>query len=146
MSNAPKEPSPSLVSTKRGVAKRRKTDKVAVATASADAWLPAQRTEFVIRVLGGTRRAAKVLEVSPSQPSRWAKGEAVPDPEHARVLVDVDHVLALALQVWEAEVARDWLTTANAFLDDGRPIDVIMAEGSSRVAEAIRAEAAGAYA
>ncbi|HXH58186.1 antitoxin Xre/MbcA/ParS toxin-binding domain-containing protein [Iamia sp.] len=58
----------------------------------------------------------------------------------------MDHVLALALQVWTPEVATDWLTTANAHLDGARPIDVLRARGSSEVALALRAEAAGAYA
>ena len=73
-------------------------------------------------------------------------GEAFTDPAHARVLLDVDHVLALALRVWTPEVTRDWLTTGNGHLDGARPIDVLQLRGSAEVALALRAEAAGAYA
>jgi uncharacterized protein (DUF2384 family) len=62
------------------------------------------------------------------------------------VIADLDHVFAVALQVWEERVARDWMTTANAHLDFARPIDVVVLRGSAEVVEALRAEAAGAYA
>ncbi|MEO5680818.1 MAG: hypothetical protein ABIS47_14250 [Acidimicrobiales bacterium] len=98
-------------------------------------------------VAGGTRRAADLLDVAASQPSRWMTGESVPGPEHARMLVDLDHVLAHALLVWaDASVARDWLTTANAHLDGLRPVAWLQLHGSAGVVEALRAEAAGAYA
>jgi len=110
-------------------------------------WQPAQRTRFVTEVAGGTRRAADLLDVAASQPSRWMSGESVPGPEHARMLVDLDHVLAHALLVWaDASVARDWLTTANAHLDGLRPLAWMQLHGSTGVVETLRAEAAGAYA
>ena len=110
-------------------------------------WQPEQRTRFVTEVAGGTRRAADLLDVAASQPSRWMTGESVPGPEHARMLVDLDHVLAHALLVWaDASVARDWLTTANAHLDGLRPVAWMQLHGSAGVVEALRAEAAGAYA
>lgn len=63
------------------------------------------------------------------------------------MLVDLDHVLAHALLVWADErVARDWLTTPNAHLDGVRPVDWIRLHGTSEVVDALRAEAAGAYA
>jgi len=110
-------------------------------------WQPEQRTRFVTEVAGGTRRAADLLDVAASQPSRWMTGESIPGPEHARMLVDLDHVLAHALLVWaDARVARDWLTTANAHLDGLRPVAWMQLYGSGGVVEALRAEAAGAYA
>lgn len=97
-------------------------------------------------MLGGARSAARIFQVAPSQPSRWASGQAVPDPANAQVLVDLDHVLATALQVWTPDVARDWLVTANAHLDGARPIDYLRQHGSAAVVAALHAEAAGAYA
>ncbi len=119
----------------------------AVASAPGTSWQPEQRTRFVAEVAGGTRRAADLLDVAASQPSRWMTGESVPGPEHARMLVDLDHVLAHALLVWDdASVARDWLTTANAHLDGLRPVAWMRLHGSAGVVDALRAEAAGAYA
>lgn len=109
-------------------------------------WRPRQRAEFVVEQLGGPRSAARLLGVAPSQPSRWVSGEAVPSGKHARVIVDLDHIFAVALQVWSEPVARDWMTTGNAHLDGARPIDVVRARGSAEVVDALRAEAAGAYA
>lgn len=110
-------------------------------------WQPAQRARFVSEVAGGTRRAAALLDVAPSQPSRWMSGASVPGPVQARILVDIDHVLAHALLVWADErVARDWLTTPNAHLDGVRPVEWIRRHGTAEVVEALRAEASGAYA
>lgn len=104
------------------------------------------RAAFVVETLGGTRAAARTLDVEPSQPSRWARGESQPDLAHARVLLDVDHVLASALQVWSPDVARDWLTTPNQHLGGASPMEVLRVRGAAEVTEALRAEAAGAYA
>lgn len=111
------------------------------------AWRPEARAAFVTQVAGGTRKAADLLEVSPSQPSRWMSGQSVPGPMQARMLVDLDHVMAHLLLVWDDEaVARDWLTTPNAHLDGVRPVDWIRLHGTSEVIDAIRSEASGAYA
>lgn len=109
------------------------------------AWLPRERTAFVVDHLGGIRAVADLLGVSPSQPSRWRSGQETPGPDAARLLVDLDHVLATLLQVWVPEVATDWLQSPNAHLDGARPIDVLRLRGSAEVVVAARAEAAGAY-
>ncbi len=111
------------------------------------AWQPEARARFVTRVAGGTRKAAALLDVAASQPSRWVNGDSIPGPAQARMLVDLDHVLAHLLLVWgDDAVARDWLTTPNMHLDGIRPVDWIRLHGTSEVVDAIRAEAAGAYA
>lgn len=116
-------------------------------SASTGDWRPQLRAKFVTEIAGGTRRAAALLDVAPSQPSRWVSGESVPGLDQARMLVDIDHVLAHALLVWaDAGVARDWLTTANANLDGARPVDWIRRHGTADVVEALRMEAGGAYA
>ena len=108
-------------------------------------WLARERSAFVVDQLGGARSAGRLLGVAASQPSRWASGQAVPSGRHARVIADLDHVFAVAHQVWAPGVARDWMTSANAHLDGARPIDVVRQRGSGEVVDALRAEAAGAY-
>jgi hypothetical protein len=108
-------------------------------------WDPERRSGFVVEVVGGTRRAADLLGVAPSQVSRWVNGESVPGAEQARRLIDLEHVLARLLLEWVPEVARDWLTTPNGFLDMIRPVDWIRERGAGDVLEAIQAEADGAY-
>ena len=108
-------------------------------------WQPDVRAGQVVRVLGN-RRAASLLGVAESQPSRWRKALEVPSSQIAPMLVDLDHIIARLQLIWDEEVIGDWLEGANAFLDGARPIDVLRVNGSVPVLEAIEAEAAGAYA
>lgn len=115
--------------------------------ASAVGFGPQHRAEFVRDVLGGTRSAAAMLGVAPSQASRWVSGDSAPGPKQARVLVDVEYVLARLMILWaDAGLARDWLETPNGHLGGIRPADWIRERGTAEVVEAIQAEAAGAYA
>ena len=66
----------------------------------------ARRLMAVIDVAGSGRKAAELLDVDPAQTTRWARGETQPAAEHARMIVDLDHVMAHTLLVWEPEVAR----------------------------------------
>ncbi|MHB8319203.1 MAG: antitoxin Xre/MbcA/ParS toxin-binding domain-containing protein [Acidimicrobiales bacterium] len=123
------------------------TSRVARSAKAKDSWRPEQRARFIAEVAGGVRGAARLLDVQASQASRWASGKSIPGPDQAGMLVDVDHVLAHALLVWaDPAVARDWLTTPNAHLDGVRPVDWIRTYGTTEVVDALRAEAAGAYA
>lgn len=108
-------------------------------------WQPDVRASQVVKVLGN-RRAAALLGVAESQPSRWRKALEVPSPQIAPMLVDLDHIIARLQLIWDEEVIGDWLEGTNAFLDGARPIDVLRVNGSVPVLEAIEAEAAGAYA
>ncbi|HWK29324.1 MAG TPA: antitoxin Xre/MbcA/ParS toxin-binding domain-containing protein [Solirubrobacter sp.] len=109
-------------------------------------WGPAQRTQFLIEIVGGVTRLARMLGVSPSQPSRWKDGVETPSPEVAEKLLDLDHVVALAVQAWAPEIVMDWMTTANGFLDGARPADVLMQRGAAEVVDALKATLSGAYA
>jgi uncharacterized protein (DUF2384 family) len=91
-------------------------------------------------------KLARTLGVAASQPSRWRSGEEVPSPEIAAKLLDLDHVVALAVQAWDPAVVGDWMTSGNAFLDGARPIDVLLRRGSPEVIAALRATLSGAYA
>jgi hypothetical protein len=109
-------------------------------------WSPGSRVAFVVDRLGGVRPTAAMLDVSPTQVSRWARGERVPDGDQARRLIDLDHVIAHASLVWGAAAIPGWLTTPNGFLDGVRPIDWIAEHGTAEVIDALEAAAAGAYA
>ena len=109
------------------------------------AWAPDQRTSRLVEMFGN-KGLADLLGVSQSQPSRWKTGEEVPGPAVAPRLVDLDHVVARLLLVWDQSVVLDWLKGANRFLEGARPIDVIVTRGSNEVVDAIEAQASGAYA
>ncbi len=106
---------------------------------------PAVRTEMVIAGLGTADAAAKLLGVSKSQPSRWRTGEERPSSEMQRLLLDLDHVIGRAHLLFTPEVALDWLTGSNSYLDGARPIDVLKQRGSTEVIEALDAAMQGAY-
>jgi uncharacterized protein (DUF2384 family) len=109
-------------------------------------WRSAERAQFLVDTVGGVNKLARILGVSPSQPSRWKSGQEVPSPEVAARLLDLDHVVALAMQAWHPRIVTDWLDTANGFLDGARPIDVLLQRGAAEVIDALKATLSGAYA
>lgn len=109
-------------------------------------WRSQERTQFLIETVGGVTKLAKTLGVSASQPSRWKTGEEAPSAEVAAKLLDLDHVMAFAVQTWNPVIVMDWMTTANGFLEGARPIDVLVLRGSSEVIDALKATLSGAYA
>jgi uncharacterized protein (DUF2384 family) len=130
-------------------ATRKPTPRVsAPQTGTAPARLPfaQERTEFLISAIGSGTALADVLGVARSQPTRWRQGQESPSPETARELIDLDHVMARALMLFPQPVALDWLTSANSYLDDARPIDVLRTRGSAEVIDALDATMAGAFA
>ncbi len=104
------------------------------------------RTASVADALGSRSKLATLLAVSASQPTRWIDGDETPNLENARVIVDLDHVIARAGLVWKPAVTTAWLSGHNSFLGGARPIDVIKTEGAAAVIEALDQELAGAYA
>jgi hypothetical protein len=70
----------------------------------------------------------------------------VPDPDVPVKLVDLDYVIALAVQAWRPAVVVDWMTAGNGFLKGARPIDVLLHRGSAEVIDALEASLSGAYA
>jgi uncharacterized protein (DUF2384 family) len=109
-------------------------------------WRSAERAQFLIDTVGGVNKLAKTLGVSPSQPSRWKSGHEVPSPDVAAKLLDLDHVIALAMQTWHPAAVMDWMTTGNGFLEGARPMDVLLQRGSAEVIDALKASLSGAYA
>lgn len=110
---------------------------------SAGTPLVRERATFLVDVLGGAE-LARWLGVSRSQPTRWRQGAEEPGPEAARGLVDLDHVMARALMLYPADVAVDWLTSSNGYLDGARPVDVLKLRGSADVIAALDAAEGGA--
>lgn len=102
------------------------------------------RLEKLIANLGNNR-VAELLGVSPSQPSRWSRGDERVSPENQRSLLDLDYVMARLLQLFPKEQADVWLASHNAHLG-ARPVDVLQLRGASSVVAAIDAEAQDAYA
>ena len=110
----------------------------------ADDPLSAERTRWLADAVGGVRSLAGLLKVSPSQPSRWARGEERPSAQVAPLLIDLEHVLARVRLVWAEPAGGVWMTSSNSYLAGARPIDVLIATGPGPVLEALDAEAWGA--
>jgi hypothetical protein len=103
-----------------------------------------QRLDWLVSALGNNK-VAELLGVNRSQPSRWRSGKEGLAAENQRALVDLDYVIARLHQVWTPEVAKVWLTSPNAFLGGGTPVETLKQRGVLDVIAAIDAEAAGAY-
>lgn len=99
----------------------------------------AARTEFLIESLGSAAEVARLLGVGRSQPTQWRNGKESPGPNTAQQLVDLDYVVAKAVQIWPAKAALDWLNGANSYLDGARPIDVLKLRGTNEVVKALEA-------
>src|SRR6478609_1778963 len=110
------------------------------------AWGPAQRTDELAKSLGGVTALARALGVSPSQPSRWKSGKESPGPEAARKLIDLDHVVARAMLVWDPEVVPIWLRSSNGHLNGQTPLGVLMTRGPGEVLSALDAYDSGGFA
>ena len=124
----------------------RRARAVRVAPASAPPSGP-QWEERLARLVGdfGNNRIASLLDVSPSQPSRWRRGQERMSADSQRRLLDLDYVMARLLQLYPREQAEIWLGSHNAHLG-ARPVDVLRLQGAGPVVAAVDAEAEGAYA
>jgi hypothetical protein len=114
-----------------------------VADPSATEWHLGERLDRLVATLG-SNRVAELLDVNPSQPSRWRRGVERMSPASQRRLLDLDYVLARVLQLFPREQAEIWLTSHNAHLG-ARPVDVLRLQGAGPVIAAADAEAEGAY-
>jgi hypothetical protein len=115
-----------------------------VAEPAAAGLLLDQRLERLIATFGNNR-LAELLDVNPSQPSRWRKGDERISADRQRALLDLDYVMARLLQLFPREQAEIWLTSHNAHLG-ARPVDVLRLSGAARVVGALDAETQDAYA
>ena len=95
--------------------------------------------------LGSDRAVAAVLAVSPSQISRWRRGQ-VPDADNSDRLAGLSLVVEMLDRWLEREVVADWLSGSNAHLQDRAPAFLIRRGQVADVIGAIEAEKAGVYA
>lgn len=93
----------------------------------------------------GNNKVAELLDVSPSQPSRWRSRKEGIASENERRVIDLEYVLSRLLRLYPRDVAQTWLLSPNAHLGS-RPIDVLKLSGALPVIEAIDAEEQGAFA
>lgn len=93
----------------------------------------------------GNNGLAGLLDVNPSQPSRWRSGEERLGAESRRRLLDLDYVIGRLLEILPPRQAEIWLTSFNSHLG-ARPVDVLHLRGAGPVIQAIDAEDQGAYA
>lgn len=97
------------------------------------------------RGLGSDRAVAAILDVSPSQISRWRRGQ-VPDDDNADRLGGLALVVEMLGRWLEPEAVGGWLGGANAHLCDRLPVYLIRRGQVADVIGAIEAEKAGVYA
>jgi transcriptional regulator with XRE-family HTH domain len=96
-------------------------------------------------VLGTDRAVANVLGVSPSQITRWRRGQ-VPDLDNADRLAGLALILEMAARWFALEAVEGWLHGPNAHLNGRAPAYLIRSGQVADVVGAIEAEKAGVYA
>ena len=104
-----------------------------------------RRLAWLTGVLGNNE-VATLLGVSRSQPSRWRRGLEGLGPANRRAVIDLDYIVTRLQELYVPDVAKVWLTSPNAFLGGGTPVETLRQRGVLDVIAAIDAEAAGAYA
>ncbi|MBT8404108.1 MAG: hypothetical protein KJP18_09635 [Gemmatimonadetes bacterium] len=95
-------------------------------------------------VLGSDRAVANLLEVSPSQVSRWRRGQA-PDPDNADRLAGLALVVEMLSRWLDPATIPDWLEGPNLHLDDRAPAYLLRRSRVADVLAALEADKAGAY-
>jgi transcriptional regulator with XRE-family HTH domain len=99
-----------------------------------------------IRVgLPSDRAIAEILGVSPSQVSRWRRGQA-PDMENADRLAGLALVVEMLSRWLSTEVIEEWLTGPNAHLGDRTPAYHVRRGQLAEVVGAVEAMKAGTFA
>lgn len=117
---------------------------VVIAESAPSIFTPDATVARLVTVLGNNT-LARILGVSPSQPTRWRGGQEAIKPVNRRRLSDLDHVLdRLLMELWPDQ-AGDWMTSPNAHLGGAAPIDVLVLRGAAPVLAAIDALATGAF-
>lgn len=96
-------------------------------------------------VLGSDRIIAELLDVSPSQVSRWRHGQR-PDPDNADRLGGLALVVEMLARWLHPETIEGWLRGSNLHLDDRSPTYTLRQGGVADVIGAIESEKAGAFA
>ena len=101
--------------------------------------------EVCRRGLESDRAVAAALDVSPSQISRWRRGQ-VPDDDNADRLGGLALVVEMLGRWLEPAAVEGWLSGGNAHLAGRSPVYLIRRGQVADVIGALEAEKAGAYA
>ena len=91
------------------------------------------------------RAIADVLGVSPSQVSRWRRGQR-PDRENADRLAGLALVVEMLLRWLDPDIVEEWLAGANAHLDGATPSYFIQRGRMADAIGAVEAMKTGAFA
>jgi uncharacterized protein (DUF2384 family) len=94
----------------------------------------------------GTRPVAKLLDIGAGTITNWKRGRHTMSPEYAKRVIELHDVMVRALQVYQPQVAMDWLVGNDPFLDHARPIDVLVTRGAAPLIVALDAFEALGYA
>ena len=101
--------------------------------------------ERLVRAFG-PRPLARLLGVRPGSVANWTSARRQISAEMTRRIINLHDVLTRALQVFAPATAARWLVGNEPFLDNKRPIDVLVLRGAAPVIEALDNIDAGAYA
>ena len=95
----------------------------------------------------GTRPLADLLGVDNGNLSRMVSGNRPIPEEVGKRLLDLDHVLTRALQVFgSGQVVLDWLEGSEPTFGFGQPVAMLAARGAGPLLEVLDRIEAGAYA
>lgn len=94
----------------------------------------------------GTRPLAKLLDVGPGTVTNWKRRRHAVSADYAQRVIDLHDVLVRALQVLQPDVVMDWLVGREPFLNNARPIDVLVTRGAAPLIEALRGITSTGYA
>lgn len=94
----------------------------------------------------GTRPLAGLLGMDPGNLTQMVAGKRNVPEEIAKRALDLDHVLARALQVFgDAQVVVDWLEGTEPTFGFGKPIVMLSKHGAGPLLDVLDAIDAGAY-
>ena len=110
-----------------------------------DLYKPEPQVIRLIELLGNNL-LADILGVNRSQPSMWKNGKEKLSADNQRKVSDLDHVMNRLLMELYPQQAIQWLQGSNPHLNFGRPMDVLIMKGPSKVLDAIDALATRSYA
>jgi hypothetical protein len=99
--------------------------------------LVATRVELLIDALGTATRVAECLRVTRPLLSTWRAGTVMPTLAQAKLLLELDHVVARGSLIYVPEIINDWLFGHDSYLEGARPIDVLHHRGSADVLAAL---------
>jgi uncharacterized protein (DUF2384 family) len=93
----------------------------------------------------GQRALARLLDVGTGTVTNWLAGKRAMSAPMTKRVLDLHDVFSRALQIYEPQVAVDWLLGSDRYLGDRRPIDVLVLQGAGPLIEALDGHASFGY-